>query len=78
MGDVLEMSEIYNIALATQNVTFKKGDYIIKEGDRGDTFFIIKKGFVEVYIEAYGDEPISTMGPGMFLHWKSFLRMFMK
>lgn len=75
MGDVLEMSEIYNIALATQNVTFEKGDYIIKEGDRGDTFFIIKKGFVEVYIEGFGDKPVSTMGPGQFIGEKAILQL---
>lgn len=67
------MSEIYNIALATQTVSFAKGDYIIKEGDKGDAFYIIKSGYVDVYIKACGKDPIGTMNPGQFIGEKALI-----
>ena len=74
MGDVLEISEIYNIALATQSVSFVKGDQIIREGDKGDTFYIIKSGRVDVYIKSCGDDPIRTMSIGEFIGEKAMVQ----
>ena len=66
MGDVLEMSEIYNLALSTQNISYQKGDHIMREGEKGDNLFIIKSGFVDVYVKSCGDTPIGTICAGKF------------
>ena len=43
LGDVLEASEMYNIALTSRIVSFTTGNIITKEGDKGNTFYIIKR-----------------------------------
>ena len=73
LGDVLEAPEIYNIALATRTVSFTSGNIITKEGDKGDTFYIIKRGSVDVYNKACGDDPIITMVPGQFFGEKALV-----
>lgn len=37
-------------------MTYKKGDYILRQGARGDTFFIINKGTVRVTIREHHDQ----------------------
>ena len=54
LGDVLEASEIYNITLISSTI-------IIKEGDKGDAFYIIKRGKFDEYSKVFGDDSIITM-----------------
>jgi CRP-like cAMP-binding protein len=42
------------------NRNFSKGDAIFREGDRGDEFFVIVRGEVEV---RSGDRRLETLGP---------------
>lgn len=66
LGDVLRSSDIDAMALATQSDSFKKGDVIIRQGERGDAFYIIESGSIDVFIDSKGDEPVNTMSSGQF------------
>ena len=47
------------------NLSYKKGDLIIKEGDYGVSIYNILKGKVSVYREAEGEEILlGTLGVG--------------
>lgn len=53
---------------------YQKGDYIIRQGARGDTFFIISKGQVRVTIrqgEGHEEKFIRTLGKGDFFGEKA-------
>lgn len=47
LNDVDE-DELTDVVKNTTLQNFKKGEYIIHEGEQGDTFYIIKSGKVEV------------------------------
>jgi len=53
------------------NVRFKAGEYIFKEGDPADTFYLIREGKVALEIFAPQHKPIivSTLGVGDILGW---------
>jgi cGMP-dependent protein kinase 1 len=53
---------------------YQKGDYIIRQGARGDTFFIISKGQVRVTIrpqDSFEEKFIRTLGKGDFFGEKA-------
>lgn len=53
---------------------YQKGDYIIRQGARGDTFFIISKGQVRVTIrpqDSFEERFIRTLGKGDFFGEKA-------
>lgn len=53
---------------------YRKGDYIIRQGARGDTFFIISKGQVRVTIrpeDSFEEKFIRTLGKGDFFGEKA-------
>lgn len=53
---------------------YQKGDYIIRQGARGDTFFIISKGQVKVTIrphDSFEEKFIRTLGKGDFFGEKA-------
>ena len=53
--------------VAKQLAAFPKGTYVFKQGDEGDTFYIIKSGQVRVSVAANGGEVAElhrVMGPG--------------
>ena len=68
-------SDIDDMALATRNETFKKGDVIVKEGDRGDVFYMIEEGSVDIYKKEYenNQKPIVTLSSGNFFGEKALL-----
>ena len=39
---IIEPYELMQISDVLKNATFKKGDYIIKEGEMGDVFYILE------------------------------------
>ena len=41
---------VLKIANVLDEITYKKGDYIIRQGEKGDTFYIINQGTVKVTI----------------------------
>jgi CRP-like cAMP-binding protein len=60
------------------NVRFKAGEYIFREGDPADTFYLIREGKVAVEVFAPQHEPIivSTLGVGEILGWSWLLPPF--
>eukprot|EP00563_Minutocellus_polymorphus_P006551 CAMPEP_0181036228 /NCGR_PEP_ID=MMETSP1070-20121207/8738_1 /TAXON_ID=265543 /ORGANISM="Minutocellus polymorphus, Strain NH13" /LENGTH=706 /DNA_ID=CAMNT_0023113827 /DNA_START=389 /DNA_END=2509 /DNA_ORIENTATION=- len=76
LGDVLQPEDINAMALATQQDTFAKGDVIVREGERGDVFYLIESGEVEVFKKGEGggdDSPIATLGSGHFFGERALL-----
>lgn len=49
------------ISGALEETAYKKGDYIIRQGARGDTFFIISRGQVKVTISAQDEQTHQTV-----------------
>ncbi len=45
-------------------ITVKKGEKIIVEGDEGTSCYLVKSGKVEVFIKKLGDKPVAVLEPG--------------
>lgn len=60
------------------NVRFKTGEYILREGDPANTFYLIREGKVAVELFAPQHKPIivSTLGVGEILGWSWLLPPF--
>ncbi|UYV77787.1 PRKG1 [Cordylochernes scorpioides] len=56
-----------------EEATYTQGEYIIRQGARGDTFFIISRGKVKVTIKSDNEEEkyVRTMGRGEFFGEKA-------
>ena len=62
------------MALTLNNDSFKKGDVIIREGERGDIFYIIESGTVDVLKKGENnDKPIASLNRGNFFGEKALL-----
>ena len=48
MFKALEAAEMDALVAALQEVSFSKGESIIRQGERGDSFYILKSGTVKV------------------------------
>lgn len=73
LGDVLNASDIDAMALALQKDTFREGDVIVREGEKGDIFYLIESGSVDVFKKDSGDKPITTLESGHFFGEKALL-----
>jgi len=73
LGDVLNASDIDAMALALQKDTFREGDVIVREGEKGDIFYLIESGSVDVFKKDSGDKPITTLESGQFFGEKALL-----
>ncbi len=73
LGDVLEASDIDAMALAIQKDKFKKGHVIVREGERGDIFYLIESGSVDVFKKDNGHRPITTLTTGQFFGERALL-----
>mmetsp|Transcript_32112 Transcript_32112/g.67940 ORF Transcript_32112/g.67940 Transcript_32112/m.67940 type:complete len:738 (+) Transcript_32112:222-2435(+) len=73
LGDVLRSSDIDAMALATQSDSFEKGDVIIRQGEKGDAFYIIESGTIDVFITEQGDEPVARLTSGQFFGEKALM-----
>lgn len=72
--NILNESDIYNMALACQHDSFQKGDVIVREGERGDVFYLIESGTVDVFKKDTGDnKPVATLQSGNFFGEKALL-----
>lgn len=46
-------------------VTFKSGELILREGDTGESFFVLTSGKIRVFAEGFdGDRELGDLGPG--------------
>jgi len=74
LGEVLSPEDINAMALATQKDSFAKGDVIVREGERGDIFYLIESGTVEVYKKGEKEEqPVASLSSGNFFGEKALL-----
>lgn len=73
LGDVLKSSDIDAMALATQQETFYMDDVIIRENEKGDAFYLIEKGTVDVFTKENGKKPVMTLQPGQFFGERALL-----
>lgn len=65
---------LIKISDVLEETHYKQGDYIVRQGARGDTFFIISKGQVRVTIRQNNSEEekfIRTLGKGDFFGEKA-------
>jgi len=66
----LDETTVIKIADVLEEVTYKAGEYIVRQGAGGDTFFIIAKGSVQVTInnekEKGGEQLLNTLKKGDF------------
>ncbi len=60
----LERDERESLYRAMFEVAYRKEDTIIREGDRGDNFYIISRGECEVYVKSAGPDPVLTYKAG--------------
>jgi CRP-like cAMP-binding protein len=64
------------LAMACENVEFKKGQHIIKQGESGSEFFVIKKGEASVSVTQDGGPPkkVATLKDGDYFGENALLR----
>jgi len=64
MFEKLEPSEIMEIIHIVETEQYKSGDIIFNEGDKGDAWYVLYKGAVEVIKNgAAGEKKIAGLGP---------------
>ncbi|KAL7514534.1 hypothetical protein ACHAXN_013333 [Cyclotella atomus] len=73
LGEILKPSEIHSMALATKIQKFRKGSTIIRQGEKGDAFYMIETGNVDIYIKEKGDKALHTLTSGTFFGEKALL-----
>ena len=59
------------IAGCAQNQAFRDGEYLMREGDGAETFFVIRHGMVamEIFVPQRGSVTIETIDDGDLLGW---------
>jgi putative ABC transport system ATP-binding protein len=62
--DKLSPTELTNVAAKMKSVTFATNDVVLREGDSGEQFFLIREGKVAVYQSGAGEKPVATLGSG--------------
>lgn len=70
MGDVLSKGDLESMALAVKTQSFAKGDVIIREGEKGDVFYVVTKGSVAV---SQKGKVVATLGVSSFFGEKALL-----
>ncbi len=67
--DELESLDLDLLAARLQRETFRAGEVVFREGERGDKFYIIESGQVSVTRLAAGGKPVelSRLGPGEYV-----------
>ena len=71
----MDEQEVAGIRLIMEEMKFKPGQVIIREGERGDIFYVITEGYAEVIIRDAGgaDIVLHKAGPGDFFGELSML-----
>jgi len=71
--DTFSKSQLESLAIGLKVDHFKAGDVIIREGESGDTFYLIQSGTVDVFKDDTGDEVIFTLHEKLFFGEKALL-----
>lgn len=70
--NVFERDQLNTLALLLKQESFVAGDTILRQGEVGNTFYIIQSGEVSICIQGK-EEPIATLGKGKFFGEKALL-----
>jgi len=64
----LSFAELDELINALKKRPARRGETIIKQGERGDTFYLISKGSVSVYVKKglFGKKQVAELGEGDF------------
>lgn len=62
--DTLSPTELTNVAGKMKSVTFDANDVVLREGEIGEEFFLIREGKVAVYQSGAGEDPVATLSSG--------------
>ena len=73
LGDILSVSQLESMALATQYQSFEKGDAIVREGEQGDCFYMIVTGSVDVFVKSAGADKVATKNEAEYFGEKALL-----
>jgi CRP/FNR family transcriptional regulator, cyclic AMP receptor protein len=67
----LTPAELELIAGCGSNVRFRDGEFLFREGDQADTFYVLRHGAValETFVPARGPVTIDTLEAGEVLGW---------
>ena len=67
----LERRYLEFIAACATNTRFNEGDYLFREGDPADTFYVLRHGsvVVEIFVPERGAVPVQVVGEGDVLSW---------
>ncbi len=64
----LDSEELHQLSMETTKVSFKDGKNIVKQGDDGDSFYIITHGSADVNIEKHGKHAhLATLKKGDYI-----------
>jgi small-conductance mechanosensitive channel/CRP-like cAMP-binding protein len=71
----LSKPELHKLVRQVRSETYATGEVPVKQGDRGDSFYIIKNGRVDVVVEKSAGESavVATLAPGNFFGEMSLL-----
>ncbi len=75
MLTALSKQELKNLVKQVRTETYSVGEVPVRQGDQGDSFYIIKSGRVDVVVEKSPGEKavVATIGPGNFFGEMSLL-----
>ena len=64
----LNMGDLEQLLMSLKRASFPKGHAIIKEGEIGDTFYMISRGKVSVWKKKgfFSKDRLATLGPSQF------------
>jgi small-conductance mechanosensitive channel len=71
----LSTAELKRLAMTVREEFYAVGEFPVRQGDPGDSFYIIKQGRVDVIVEKSSGETavVATLGPGDFFGEMSLL-----
>ena len=73
-GDIFTADQIDSMAQLLLQEYFREGEAIVREGEEGDTFYIIQSGEVNVFKSRLGDgKPVAKLGKEKFFGEKALL-----
>lgn len=70
---ILKPSELESMALAVTTKKFKAGDTVVLQWDKGDAFYVIEEGKVDVFIKEKGDKAVTRLESGSFFGERAML-----
>lgn len=62
----LDPRELRGFLDGFQKLTFKAGEYIVREGEEGDAFYLLRRGEVEVIKDSLGGKVVNRLTKGQF------------